>query len=171
MKIPGRIGWAVELLAADRGMRVLEVGCGRGFAARALTPSLGANGYVGLDRSRVAIQAARKLNAEAEQRGIAQFVLGELGEADVGDRLFDAMLTINVNAFWTGEEDAAAKAMPLLKKRGRMLLVYELPSPARLGEIEQKLDTNLRAAGFLVMGAARPPERDKAWIAIWARKG
>jgi len=169
MKIPERISWAVELLKPDRGMRVLEIGCGRGFAARVLTPCLGANAYVGVDRSKVAIQAARKLNVEAQERGIARFVLGELGAADVGSRLFDRVLAINVNAFWTDAGDAASACLPLLKPRGRMLLVYELPSPARLDEVEAKLETNLRAAGFLRLDCAR--KREKAWIAMWARRG
>lgn len=171
MKIPGRISWAADLLGVHRGSRLLEIGCGRGIAARVLTPSLGANGYVGIDRSNVAIQAARKLNAEAEGRGIARFMLGALGEADVGGRLFDDILAVNVNAFWTDGGETAAKARPLLKSRGRMLLVYELPSSTRVGNVMHELEQSLRSGGFLMLNTVKSPDPRKAWCAIWARKG
>lgn len=171
MKMPDRISWAADLLKVHPGMRVLEIGCGRGFAARVLSQSLGANGYVGIDRSKVAIQAARKLNGEAEGRGIARFILGELGEADVGGRLFDAVLAINVNAFWTDEGEAVAAALPLLKTRGRMLLVYELPSPAGVDEKMELLGERLREGGLRMVAATKAPAPHKALFAMWARKG
>ena len=170
MKIPARASWAADLLKVHAGLRVLEIGCGRGHAAHALTKDLGANGYVGIDRSKVAIQAARKLNAEAEGRGIASFRLGALGETDVGGRPFDLILAINVNAFWTDAGETAALCPPLLKARGRMLLVYELPSPARVDEVTERLSDNLRTGGFGMLNAARPPESQKAWIAMWVHK-
>ncbi len=171
MKIPGRVTWAADLLKVHPGLRLLEIGCGRGFAAHVLTRALGANGYVGIDRSKVAIQAARKLNGEAEERGIARFVLGELGEADVGSRLFDQILAINVNAFWTDEGEATAMCLPLLKTRGRMLLVYELPSPEGVEEKIDLLTERLRDGGFRMVAATQAPAPNKGLFAMWARKG
>lgn len=171
MKVPARVSWAADLLKVHPGSRVLEIGCGRGHAAHVLTPSLGVNGYVGIDRSKVAIQAARKLNAEAEGRGIARFVLGDFGVESVGARPFDTILAINVNAFWTDDGETAAAARPLLKPRGRMLLVHELPSPARVEEVKNRLETSLRAGGLLMLNAARSPDPRNAIFAMWARRG
>jgi SAM-dependent methyltransferase len=171
MKIPARVSWAVDLLKVNRNMRVLEIGCGRGFAAHALAPHLGVGGYVGIDRSKVAIQAARKLNAGVEERGIATFHLGEFGKLDLGAMRFDAILAINVNAFWTDEGEAAATSRALLKRRGKLLLVYELPSPARIGEITAATEANLQAGGFRLWTPVRPLDRSKAMLAVWARAG
>jgi SAM-dependent methyltransferase len=171
MKIPARVSWAADLLQVHRDMRVLEIGCGRGFAAHTLTPELGAGGYVGIDRSKVAIQAARKLNAGAEERGIAAFHLGEFGKMDLGAKRFDAILAINVNAFWTDEGETAAASRALLKKRGKLLLVYELPSPARIDDITAATEANLKAGGFRLWTPVRPLEPAKAMLAVWARAG
>lgn len=169
MILPQRVSWAVELLKPWRGASVLEVGCGRGVAAHAMCGELGPGGYLGIDRSKAAIDAAARLNAGAVGKGVAEFRLGELAEIGFGRKRFDLVLAINVNVFWTGGEDELAVLQAVLKPRGRMLLVYEAPSPARLGEIDGKLRVRLRAGGFARLNAAKARGNGKL-MAMWASR-
>lgn len=58
-KLSARLTAVVEALPLRRGMRVLEIGCGPGAAAREIAVRI-APGYVlGIDRSRTAIAQAR----------------------------------------------------------------------------------------------------------------
>lgn len=169
MILPQRISWAVELLKPARGMSVLEVGCGRGIAAQAVCGALGPGGYLGVDRSKVAIGAAEKLNAAAVSKGVAEFRLGELAEVGFGRKRFDLALAINVNVFWTGGADELVVLQGVLKPRGKMLLVYEAPWPAKLGEIEGKLRASLAAGGFVKVSAVKAPQSAKL-MAVWASR-
>jgi cyclopropane fatty-acyl-phospholipid synthase-like methyltransferase len=167
--IPQRISWAIGLLKPWSGASILEIGCGRGVAAQALCEHLGPRGYVGIDRSKTAIDAAKKLNAEVIGRDVAEFVFAELADASFGRQRFDRILAINVNAFWTGGEKEIAAVQGILKAQGRMLLVYEAPSPARLSSIEEKLRKNLRAGGVLKLNTTRAPENAKL-MAMWVSR-
>ncbi len=169
-KIPERLAWAVDLLGPWPGASVLEIGCGRGVAARLLCEKLGPEGYLGLDRSKIAIDAARKLNAEAIGRGVAEFVLGELSEVDFGRRRFDRILAININAFWTGGDAELATLMSVLKERGRVLLAYEAPSPSAAEAILEKLRPNLRSGGLAKLNSMSAVIGGKRQIATWASR-
>ena len=82
-------------------MRVLEVGCGPGAAAREVARRLGSTGHVlAIDRSARAIQQARKAcRAEIEaglltvrQRAVEEF------EPEPGDEPFDLAFAVRVGA-------------------------------------------------------------------------
>lgn len=58
-KLSPRLAAIVEALPLKHGMRVLEIGCGPGSAARAVSKKIGDNGYIlGIDRSARAIAQA-----------------------------------------------------------------------------------------------------------------
>lgn len=146
------------------------IGCGRGIAARLLCEKLAPAGYLGLDRSKPAIDGARKLNAEAVGRGIADFMLSELGEADFEGRRFDRILAINVNLFWTGGEAEIAAMLSVLKRNGRVLLAYEAPSPSISERIDERLRRNLRRSGFVQLSGESAVIGGSLQTAVWASR-
>lgn len=127
---------------------MLEIGCGRGVAAAAICDRLKRGRYVGLDRSKTAIDAAEERCADHIASGKARFVLAPLAKADFGKTHFDCALAINVNAFWLDGEAEMAAVHAALKPKGQLLLAYEPPSPSSKAATLAKLRAALSAGGF-----------------------
>jgi len=53
--------------------------------------------------------------------------------------VFDPVLAINVNAFWTAPATSLASLARLLRPGGRAYLVYEPPSASRLNAVRPAL--------------------------------
>ncbi|HRO04871.1 MAG TPA: class I SAM-dependent methyltransferase, partial [Terricaulis sp.] len=102
---PARIKWAIELLELETKHNVLEIGCGSGVAAQHICAKLGRGSYMGVDKSPAAINAASARNAANVKGGRAMFWNGAFNAEDREPALFDKVLAVNVNMFWT---DAAA---------------------------------------------------------------
>jgi SAM-dependent methyltransferase len=82
--------WERERLALRPGQRLLDVGCGLGDAALALSLDLGAHGeVVGVDGSEVMLAEARVRAARATCR--TRFVLGDASALSEADDSFDAV--------------------------------------------------------------------------------
>ena len=148
--VPERLRWAVEVLGARPGERVLEVGCGRGVAAELLCERLTSGHLVAVDRSATAVAAARARCAAHEAAGRVSFrtaALAELTPQDVG--ALDAALAVNVNVFWTSPARRELAVLgSLLAPAGRLVLVYEPPDPAGTARLRTTVSAHLEAAGF-----------------------
>jgi SAM-dependent methyltransferase len=82
--------WERERLSLRPGRRLLDVGCGLGAAALALSLDLGEHGeVVGVDGSEVMLTEARVRAARATCR--TRFVLGDAGALSEPDDSFDAV--------------------------------------------------------------------------------
>lgn len=68
-RLSPRLARIVDQLPLEHGMRVLEIGCGPGAAARAVARRIGDGRVLGIDRSERAIAAAR---AGAERWGLTR---------------------------------------------------------------------------------------------------
>ncbi len=79
------------------GWRVLEMGCGTGVVCRDLARIVGPHGtVVGVDRSRVLVQAARQLARKHGVAGRVRFEVGDGRRLRFADGAFDAALAITV---------------------------------------------------------------------------
>ncbi len=91
--------------------RVLEIGCGAGFAARYLRGRY--RGYTGIDPSSQLIALARQYNARPDVR----FEVADLGSMDVGER-FDVVFSIGVLHHIPGVERLMPQVGALLRSGG-----------------------------------------------------
>lgn len=116
--ISDRLRQAVEALPLVPGMRVLEIGCGPGVAAREVAARIGAGKIVAIDRSPTAIDQAMRGSAaeisagrlEFRCVGIEDFVL----EPD--EQLFDLAYAHRVGAMDGRHPKAGAVALRRLKE-------------------------------------------------------
>jgi SAM-dependent methyltransferase len=132
---PARIRWAIELLDLRPRHRVLEIGCGAGVAARLVCVRLRGGVYLGVDRSATAIKTAAARNNASVKAGFAAFLHAPFDAADHPTDRFDRLLAVNVNAFWTGEGAELESARTLMRRSGRLVLVYDPPSAGQQAKI------------------------------------
>lgn len=112
-----RLAAIVDALPLRPGMRVLEIGCGPGAAARAVLRGIGAGHVLAIDRSAKAIAQAIAGSAEETASGrlafrcvaIEDFVLSK------GERRFDLAFAVRVGALDGRHPDAGRIAIARLR--------------------------------------------------------
>lgn len=140
---PARIKWALELLDIEKSSKVFEIGCGSGIAAQRICPVLGRGSYMGIDRSPAAIQASRARNAAYTKAGRSIFIEGAFNADDRQPQLFDRILAVNVNAFWSGDGAEVLDVRRLMHNKSLFVQVYEPPEPEQRAKIARILRRRL----------------------------
>jgi len=106
-RVPARLKWAVDVLAVEPRDRILEIGCGRGVAVELICERLGTGRVTGIDRSPIAMAAAKSRNRSHLHSGKARRLNVALADAVLDER-FDTVFAVNVNVFWLGPEKELA---------------------------------------------------------------
>lgn len=124
-----RILRAVEALPLSPGMRVLEIGCGPGAAARAVLSRLGKSGFVlGIDRSPTAIALAEQGSTAQIASGCLAFRTVAIEDLVLGptEPLFDLAFALRVGALDGRHPEIAARALAriaaCLRPGGKLLV-------------------------------------------------
>lgn len=127
-KVSPRLAAIVDALPLRPGMRVLEIGCGPGVAARAVLHRMGRGHVLAIDRSAKAIALARAgslaelASGSLEFRCVAleDFVLAE------GERPYDLAFAVRVGALDGRHPAAGRTALASLRralvKNGRLFI-------------------------------------------------
>lgn len=127
-KLSPRLLEIVHALPLKKGIRILEIGCGPGAAAREIVNRIESGYVLGIDRSAKAIEQAIK-NSQAEiKKGKLAFrqVSAEKLELAEGEPLFDFAFAIRVGAL-DGRHPEIEKAViqkikQTLKKNGKLFI-------------------------------------------------
>ena len=112
----------LDRCAVSEGTRLLDVGCGSGFALR-LAADRGA-AVAGLDASSALLDIARARTPDADLR------LGDMYALPWSDATFDVVTSFN--SIWAGCEPAVAEATRVLRPGGMFAMTFWGP-PKRLG--------------------------------------
>jgi SAM-dependent methyltransferase len=147
--VPQRLWWAVDSLGVRPGDQLLELGCGPGVAAGLVCERLDGGCITAIDRSRTAVERARRRLAGHVGTGrarIAQLDVAEVG--GLGGR-FDKVFAVNVNLFWTGPAEAELAAIAAIMRPGATLSLYHEAPPLRPVEpVAEAIAVALGRAGF-----------------------
>jgi cyclopropane fatty-acyl-phospholipid synthase-like methyltransferase len=138
--LSARLQAVVDALPLEPGLRVLEIGCGPGAAARAVAARIGAGHVLGIDRSpRAIVQAEAACRAEiAAGRLSLRCVAVEDFRLAAGEAPFDLAFAVRVGALDGRRPDAGLRALvrvaAALTPEGRLLIdggapLRELPLP------------------------------------------
>lgn len=97
-KLSKRLAEIVSALPLKPGMRVLEIGCGPGAAARAVAEIVGKKGFVlAIDRSPSAISQAVEGSQDLIDSGAIEFLEMHVEQLDIGKRKpFDLAFAVRV---------------------------------------------------------------------------
>ena len=167
--VPLRIDWAVRTVAGTGAREVLEVGCGRGVAVRLLCDLLPDVRVTALDRSPAMTTAARDLNGDLVAAGRLDLRPASLADVDLGRSRFDAVVAVDVNAFWTGPARAELDAVRRVLVPGGGLLLFHEPPPAQApARVREALHRHLALAGYDVEDLV-PPGDGGALLGFRAR--
>ncbi len=138
--------WAVSLLDVRSDDRVLELGFGPGIAIRELS-RIAAEGYVcGIDHSELMLRRARRRNADGLRRGVVDLRLGTVDELPAFDALFDKILTVNTNMFWSEPVTRLAELRRLLRPGGLIAVVYQPRGPGATDETSAAMGRDIAVA-------------------------
>lgn len=105
--LSSRLATIVDALPLRPGLRVIEIGCGPGVAARAVAERVGPHGHVlAIDRSAKAIAQLTKSAGEliAEGRLTARCIAAEELALDERDARYDIASAVRVGAFDVGTQ-------------------------------------------------------------------
>lgn len=127
-KISDRLLSIVNALPLKPGMRVLEIGCGPGVAAREIAKRIGDGHVLAIDRSSKAIKQAITSSKNEIKSGRLSFrcVSIEEFELEKSDALFDLIFAIRVGALDGRHPEqgkiAFLKIKAALKKNGKFFI-------------------------------------------------
>ncbi|WP_433479017.1 methyltransferase domain-containing protein [Spirillospora sp. CA-142024] len=108
-----RLAEIVDALPLTPDMRVLEIGCGPGAAARAVAARLGTGHILAIDRSATAIAQAEAASAEEIASGrmsVRRAAIEDFG-LEAGEAPFDLVFAVRVGALDGRHPGAGRKAM------------------------------------------------------------
>ena len=127
-KVSKRLSEIVDALPLKKGMRILEIGCGPGVAAREIANRV-ENGFVlAIDRSAKAIELARKNSKVEIESGKLKFIKVKIEEFELPEteKSFDIALAVRVGAFDGRhpeiEKEAMKRVAKALKKGGKFFI-------------------------------------------------
>lgn len=117
-KLSPRLKAIVEALPLRPGLRVLEIGCGPGAAARAVVRRIGDGHVLAIDRSPKAIQQAGNLSQEEIASGHLSLrqVSAEDLELDPDELLYDLAFAVRVGALDGRHPEAGKRALQRIAK-------------------------------------------------------
>lgn len=117
-KISKRLLSIVESLPLRPGLRVLEIGCGSGAAARAVVSRIGDGHVLAIDRSAKAIRKAVELSQDeitSAQLSLRQVSAEDL-ELDPDEQPYDIAFAVRVGALDGRHPKAGQLALPRIAK-------------------------------------------------------
>ena len=123
-----RLAAIVAALPLRPGLRVLEIGCGSGAAARAVVHAVGTGHVLAIDRSANAIQQARTAskNEIASGRLSVRQVAVEDFELELGEAPYDIAFAVRVGALDGRQPELEQRARQRIKaalvRNGRLFI-------------------------------------------------
>jgi cyclopropane fatty-acyl-phospholipid synthase-like methyltransferase len=123
-----RLRAIVDALPLRPGMRVLEIGCGPGAAAREIARRIGHGHVVGIDRSARAIAVATAASRAEIAAGVLSYRVQAIEDFELapGEGPFDLALAVRVGVLDgrhpAREADATRRIAAALTRRGRLFV-------------------------------------------------
>lgn len=117
-ELSARLQAIVEALPIRPGLRVLEIGCGPGAAARAIAARIGNGHILAIDRSPKAIQQAREASRKeiaAGRMSVRQVAIEDF-ELEVEETPFDIAFAVRVGALDGRHPEAEQRARQQIAK-------------------------------------------------------
>jgi SAM-dependent methyltransferase len=175
LKNGARSRWALSMLGAQAGERVLEVGFGPGVDVRRLLGSVGSEGRVaGVDVSAEMVRQARARSRAAVRAGRADLRQGSAGVLPFADGSFDGAYSVNSAFFWLDLEAGMREIRRVLRDGGRALVVlqpmWKGASEADAERWGERLASAMHGVGFVEVATLRRALRPSTAVAALGQR-
>jgi ubiquinone/menaquinone biosynthesis C-methylase UbiE len=144
--------WTVDLLNVQPGDRIIEIGCGPGFALEACLAKAREGKVVGLDHSQTMLDQARSRNAKASREGRLELRLGTLADLAATVGSFNKAYSVNVVQFIPDRTAAFHQIFSILKPKGVSATTYmprnKNPSRTDALNMAAEVKRHMKVVGF-----------------------
>lgn len=163
--------WMISLLDLKPGMRVLELGCGPGYALNLMLKlDLGLKIY-GIDHSDSMIQQTKK-NTKNDKTITLHH--GDISSVKTLNVQFDRICCSNVHQFWNDESSVLKNLFNLLLPDGRLVITYlprcKDPTNDLADEEAKRLHLLFHETGFKLVAIKNYPMRPIKVISVIGEK-
>lgn len=114
--------WTIELLNIVHGERVLELGCGAGYAMKLILDQTSAEQVVGVDISPTIIRSAAFRNKNSLNAKKAQLVQANVNSLPFKDGIFDRVFSIHTIYFWDDLSETLSEIYRVLTPGGSFVI-------------------------------------------------
>ena len=146
--------------------RVLDVGCGTGYALRQLAARLPlTSGFLGVDAAPKMIEVAR--SAASDER--LSFMLGTAERLPVGDSVYDLVVSTTSFDHWADQAAGIRECARALAPGGTLVLTDQFSNllwPTMLGTRRGKARTRSRATRLITAAGLREPRWHRCYALI-----
>lgn len=168
--------WTIKLLKLQKDEKILELGCGAGYAIKLLLEQSSVNQVVGLDASKSVLQSATIRNQKEIRNGKVKLIQGNVNNLAFQDGSFTKVFSIHSIYFWDNLHKTISEIYRVLKPEGTIILTL---CDGKNGEtsndtkdmIEQQVVPILYQSGFNNIETLRGPNsREFHTVSIRAEK-
>jgi ubiquinone/menaquinone biosynthesis C-methylase UbiE len=116
--------WTLELMNIQQGDRILELGCGAGYAIKLILEKNLAEEIVGLDISPTIIRSARMRNKKAISEKRVILIQANFNKLPFHNENFNTIFSIQTIYFWTEIAATLSEIFRVLKPNGVLILTF-----------------------------------------------
>ncbi|WP_417897676.1 class I SAM-dependent methyltransferase [Bacillus haimaensis] len=155
--------WTLELMNVQQGDRILELGCGAGYALKLILEKDLTEEIVGLDISPTIIRSARIRNKKAINEKRAKLVQANLINLPLQNESFNTVFSIQTIYFWTDIAATLSEIYRVLKPKGVVILTFSDGKDDEdwegiKGITENQIIPNMKTVGFKEVSLVRGPD-------------
>ncbi|MBM7619675.1 ubiquinone/menaquinone biosynthesis C-methylase UbiE [Bacillus tianshenii] len=155
--------FSLELMDVKKGDRILELGCGAGYAIRLISEKGLAEEIVGLDLSPTMIRSARVRNKKAINEKRVKLIQANLNILPLQNETFNTVFSIQTIYFWTDIAATLSEIFRVLKSEGVVILTFSDGKNDEVWEgikgiTEKHIIPNMKNAGFKEVSLVRGPD-------------
>lgn len=167
-KLNERYQWAIEMLCVFPNDQVLEIGCATGILAEQIAKRLAEGQILAIDKSEFVVRKAEKRCGEYIEERKASFLVIDFKSLEI-DRLFDRIVTFNVNFFLKESVHESQQLFRFLKPGGSLYVFYQPPYEIDLKWVEP-IRAFLGSGGFKIVDEQIRKMKPASSVCITATK-
>ena len=155
--------WSLELMNIQQGDRILELGCGAGYAKNIILEKDLAKEIVGLDISPTIIRSSRIRNIRAINEKRVKLVQANFNKLPFHSENSNKVFSIQTIYFWTDIATTLSEIFRLLKPKGVVILTFSDGKEDETWEgirgiSENQLIPSMKNVGFRDVPFVRGPD-------------